>query len=247
MFSALGKQELTWSGTAIKTFHTCPPKRVLLVGDSLAYTLGVGMMQDEQRYGVEIANAATLGCAFTTSGELEIGGTWHSVPADCPTALQDWVADARALRVQAVVVELGYRDLFDWQLSGGAAHLGEAAFDAAVRAQIEQFASALSATGAKVLFLTVPWSSPPDEPNGSPASATSPDRHAEINRLLRAAAARDPSRVGVVDIDRVISPQNHYQQSVGGRECRFDGIHFTFYCSKLLEPSVLGTVRRMTG
>ena len=91
-------------GTATRTFHTCPPKRVLLIGDSLAYTLGVGMMQDEQRYGVEIANAASLGCAFTTSGELNISGTWQSLPAGCSTALQDWARDAQALRVQAVLV-----------------------------------------------------------------------------------------------------------------------------------------------
>ena len=38
-----------------------------------------------------------------------------------------------------------------------------------------------------------------------------------------------------------------YQESLFGQMCRFDGIHFTLYCSRLLEPSVLGTVRRMIG
>ena len=51
----------------------------------------------------------------------------------------------------------------------------------------------------------------------------------------------------MVDIDKVISPSGHYQETVNGQDCRFDGIHFTLYCSKLLEPSVLATVRRMTG
>lgn len=41
VYNSLGYHKLTWSGSAQKTFHTCPPKRVLLVGDSLAFTLGV--------------------------------------------------------------------------------------------------------------------------------------------------------------------------------------------------------------
>ena len=52
---------LKWSGSSYVTFHACPPKRVLLIGDSIAFTLGVGMMNREQNYGIEMANAAILG------------------------------------------------------------------------------------------------------------------------------------------------------------------------------------------
>jgi hypothetical protein len=247
MYESLGKHELTWSGSSTQTFHTCPPKKVLLVGDSLAYTLGVGMMQDEERYGVEIVNDAILGCAFTTSGELDINGTWQEEDVGCPTALQRWAYDARTLHAGAVVVELGYRDLFDRRLGGTETHLGEPSFDAYIQRQIDQYVSVFSQNGVKVLFLSVPWSNPPAESDGSLSVAASPARHAEINRLLQVAASRYPGQVGMVDIDKVISPSGHYQETVNGQGCRFDGIHFTLYCSKLLEPSVLTTVRRMTG
>jgi peptidoglycan/LPS O-acetylase OafA/YrhL len=246
-YAALTSHELRWSGSSVQTFHTCPPKRVLLVGDSLAYTLGVGMMQDEEHYGVELGNAAVLGCAFTTSGEIDIGGSWEGQSPGCPTALQQWSQEAQTLDADAVIVELGYRDQFDWRWGDRELHLGQAAFDAYVQRQIAEYASVLGRGGAKVLFLSVPWSQPPPDPNGSPAAAASADRHAEINALLQAAARNDPSHVGMVDIDAVVSPGNRYQASVNGQACRFDGIHFTLFCSRLLEPAVLGTVRKMIG
>ena len=97
VYDALGDHQLTWSGSGQKTFHTCPPKRVLLVGDSLAFTLGVPWLQDEQRYGIELADAGVLGCAFTTQGELNVAGTWEAQSAGCPNALQQWAAEKKAL------------------------------------------------------------------------------------------------------------------------------------------------------
>ena len=67
----LAAHELSWSSHSRVTFHTCPPKKVLLIGDSLAFSLGLGQMIEEHNYGVELANAAILGCAFHPGGELE--------------------------------------------------------------------------------------------------------------------------------------------------------------------------------
>jgi hypothetical protein len=51
----------------------------------------------------------------------------------------------------------------------------------------------------------------------------------------------------VLDIDQTISPGGHYDAKVNGQLCRFDGVHFSAYCSGLLEPRVLGEIRTMTG
>jgi peptidoglycan/LPS O-acetylase OafA/YrhL len=246
-YSSLGNHSLSWNGSAVKTFTTCPPKRVLLVGDSLAFTIGVGMLKDEQRYGVELADAGILGCAFTTQGELEVSGVWQRQSAGCPNALQTWAREARTLKAQAVIVELGYRDQFDWRINGRVMHVGQRAFDAYLQRQINQYVKVLGRGGTKVLFLSVPWSKPPAQADGSPSPAASPARHAQINALLEAAARRDPAHVQVLDIDQTVSPGNSYQAKLDGQLCRFDGVHFTLYCSEMLEPSVLGTVRKMIG
>jgi hypothetical protein len=94
-----------------------------------------------------------------------------------------------------------------------------------------------------VVFLSVPYTHPPDLPNGSPAPAASPARHAIINSMLRSAARVDPTHVEVLDIDKTVSPGNQYQSKVNGQLCRFDGIHFSIFCSELLQPTVLGSAR----
>jgi len=247
VYNALGAHELTWSGSSTKAFQTCPPKRVLIVGDSLAFTLGVPWLGDEERYGIELADGAMLGCAFTTEGELDVGGTWQGQSAGCSTAPERWAQEARAIHAQAVVVELGYRDQFDWKINGHVVHLGQRAFDAYVQNQIDRFVQILGAGGRKILFLSVPYTDPPNLPDGSPAPAASPDRHALINSMLRAVARRHPSTVSVLDIDQTVSPEGHYDANVNGQLCRFDGVHFSAYCGDLLEPSVLGEVRKLIG
>jgi peptidoglycan/LPS O-acetylase OafA/YrhL len=245
-YNALGYHQLTWSGSAQKTFQTCPPKRVLLIGDSLAFTLGVPWLGNEQSYGIQLTDAALLGCAFTTQGELNVAGTWEGQSEGCPDELEEWAKEERTLHPQAVVVELGYRDQFDWRINGKIVHLGQAAFDSYVQKQIDRMVQVLGANGTKILFLSVPYTHPPDLPDGSAAPAASPARHALINEML-ASEARRHANVQVLDLDPTISPGGHYDANVNGQLCRFDGVHFTVYCSELLEPQVLGDVRKLVG
>ena len=237
--------KLTWGSHSSVTFHTCPPKKVMLIGDSLAFSLGLGQMIEEHGYGVEVANAAILGCSFHTGGELNVSGTWESPPSACPAALGQWRRDERAFGPQAVIVELGYRDEFDWRSLGKVMHLGQPAFDASVETAIERYVQVLGDGRTPILFLSVPFADPRPDPDGSPSPAASPARHALINSLLRTAAGTDPSLVRVLNIDKVVSPGNRYQREVNGKLCRFDGIHFAIYCSELLAPDVLRTVRGM--
>ena len=244
-YAALGNQKLTWSGSAEKTFETCPPKKMLVIGDSLAFTLGLPMLENEQQYGVEVANAALLGCAFGTRGELDVNGTWEAPPADCPDALSEWADDEKALGAKEVIVELGYRDEFDWKWDGKVVHLGDKVYDDYVQQQMDDYVKVLGRNGTKILFLSVPYTHPPDQADGAPAPAASPERHAEINAMLEHAAKTDSRNVHVLDIDSTISPGNHYDAKVDGQLCRFDGIHFSLFCGELLEPQILGDARAL--
>jgi peptidoglycan/LPS O-acetylase OafA/YrhL len=246
MYGALSEHSINWHGAMTATFHTCPPDKVLLVGDSLAFSLGIGLMDDEVQYGTEVANAARLGCAFTTAGEVNVGGQWLAQSNGCPTALDQWARDAQTLAAGAVIVELGYRDQFDWRMNGAVVHLGQRWFDQYVQSQIDRYVSVLTATGAKVILLTVPYTNPPANSDGSPAAAAAPARHSIINSMLYRAASGNP-HVTVVDIDKQLSPHNHYQATVDGQLCRFDGIHFTTFCSKMLQPTVLDATRQLLG
>jgi peptidoglycan/LPS O-acetylase OafA/YrhL len=246
-YEALGNSSLVWRGTATRTFQTCPPKRMMVIGDSLAFTLALPMMEDEQNYGVELGNAATLGCAFATKGQLDLNGTWINPPPGCADPLARWATVERALRPQEVIVELGYRDEFNWRWNGKLVHLGQPAFDAYVESQINRYVQVLGRGGVKILFLSVPFTHPPAQANGDPSPAAAPSRRAAINAMLRREARLHPRQVQLLDIDRTVSPGNHYDGKVNGQLCRFDGVHFSVFCSELLEPSVLGEARRLLG
>jgi peptidoglycan/LPS O-acetylase OafA/YrhL len=221
------------------SFETCPPKRVLFIGDSLAFTLAFGMLSTEQEYGVELAGAPIDGCSFNTDGLLLMQGQYQPEPGGCATEMKTWVADEQSFRADAVVVELGWRDEFDWQVAGHDVGLGDPSFNRSVEAGIEQLVADLGEGGrVPILFLTVPLASAP--PESAPAG-----RHTIINEYLEDAAANDPSGVGVVDIDRYVSPGGHYDRNVDGQLCRFDGLHFTQFCAEVVEPYVLGEVRQM--
>ena len=50
-----------------------------------------------------------------------------------------------------------------------------------------------------------------------------------------------------LDLDTTVSPGDHYNAKVDGQLCRFDGIHFSVFCAKLVEPRVLGAARKLLG
>jgi peptidoglycan/LPS O-acetylase OafA/YrhL len=242
---ALGRGIATWpAASTTKAFTTCPPKRALLIGDSIAFTIGVPYLYDEQKYGEAISNAAILGCAFGIQGELDVNGIWKPPPKDCPDALSTWDAEANAFGAGEIIIELGYRDEFNWKWDGKIVHLGEPAFDNYVESRIRYYIKVLGDDGKrKLLFLSVPFVDPPAQANGTPAPEGATARHTEINSLISQAAMTDGSDAAVLNIDTYLSPNDAYTTDLNGQLCRFDGIHVTVYCSELLEPYVFEAAR----
>lgn len=231
-----------------KVFKTCPPKRALIIGDSIAFTVGVPMLYDEQRYGVAVANAAILGCAFGVRGEIDVNGTWEKPRSTCVNEIRTWADEATRFGAKEVIFELGYRDEFDWRWDGKVVHLGEPAFDRYVEARIRQFIKVLGESGRrKLLFMSIPYVKPPAQADGSPAPQGLTDRHSRINALISQAAASAGADASVLDIDKTLSPDGQYTPVVNGQLCRFDGIHVTTYCGELLEPRIFEAVRALTG
>jgi peptidoglycan/LPS O-acetylase OafA/YrhL len=230
-----------------ETSHTCPPVRVVMMGDSMAETLAFGLASNQQSYGVLMADDAQLGCSFGVKGPGDWSGTgFEGQYAPCTTQFETWHTEATAFHAQAVVVLMGYWDCFDREWNGQDVHLGQPAFDSYLYGRMVEFVHTEGSGGIPLVFLTVPWVDPPPFADGSPPPSASAPRHDEIKQMLYRLAAQFPGQVRVVDIDKWISPGNHFNSSVNGHACRWsDGIHFYDYCGALVAPHVMPLIRQL--
>jgi hypothetical protein len=239
-----------------KSFTTCPPKRVLLLGDSVALTMGIQLSLDEENWGTLIDNASLNDCGFATAYSVEYLGTVTPTNPKCATELIAWVKDIHRFKPQAVIVEMGWWDSLQHLINGNVASLAQPQYDTLVEQQILALVASLrSASGAPIYLLSVPWMNPGPLSNGQPEPAASAASHDEINALLKSAAQKSKS-VHFVDISSYITPSGKFETKVGGGKCRAsDGIELYYtspgplhyvqtQCGKDLQKGVLSMIRQ---
>jgi hypothetical protein len=231
-------------GNIYGTFHTCPPKHVLLIGDSIALTLGFGLGADEENYGIVFSGSALLGCGWLNGGQhLTTTGQVANQNPLCLTAFTSWEHVEASSHAQAVIIELGQWDCFTWIRNGQTVNIGEPAYDSALASSMDTFLKELTAHGVPVILLTVPVVSA--DSLGNPDPAADPVRHADINKFIAQAAAQIPD-VYLFDINPIIAPGGKYAASINGHQCRTsDGIHFEEYCGALVQKQLLPYVRQI--
>jgi peptidoglycan/LPS O-acetylase OafA/YrhL len=244
--------------TIPESFEQCPVVSAIVVGDSLALTLGIDIGLGQQRYGVYLLDQGRLGCGFTNVGTIDFGGVGYtSTPKYCANETESWKLDAAQFHAQAVIVELGYWDEGQWDVGGTPEHLGEPRFDALVEQKMDDFVRTLGSTGDPIIFLSVPWVNPPSWPNGASPPQASASRHRLINVMLAALPKRFPGVAYFFNISPYVTPGNKFDPSVDGKICRTsDGIHFFFggpalaqytqaKCGAVLQAALLPYLHRL--
>ncbi|MHB8435846.1 MAG: acyltransferase family protein [Acidimicrobiales bacterium] len=212
----------------LAVFHTCPPIRVMLVGDSIGLTLGIEITLNEHRYGILVDNEAILGCSFSTRGLSDPSGTGYlPLAPGCRHSLSHWRAVEERHNPSVVIVEMGYWDELNWRWHNRDVALGNRAYMANERTQIDKFATALAAGGRQVVLVSVPLVDPTPWPNGSQPPQSSARRNAEMNALLASAARHLGPRVHFFNLAPYVTPSGRYAADIGGSICRMpDGVHF---------------------
>jgi hypothetical protein len=208
-----------------------PPLKVLLVGDSMAGSLGVGLEELAGANHVELANAGHPGCSLSMDGPFVITYRPYVNNPGLPCVLdrpdqllavwQSWVDAFRP----DVVLYLARSDLLDQQIGGRWLHVGQRRFNGWYRSRLAQGIRVLSSRGARVVLMTVPVS---DEQTINPRPQDNARRVAENGALLRMAAAATPGTVSVYDLSQLLTPGFHYRSEGDGLPLRCaDGIHLT--------------------
>ncbi len=211
------------------------PSRVMVVGDSVAQTLGRGLERWGQDHDVAVWNRAHRLCGVINTGRFQVLGESTSC-----NQWPQWRADVKRFDPQVVVLLSTF-----WDLAPRRWHKGEKfisprnpTFDRRFIDTYARFVDLLSARGAKVLVIPPPCL----EDDGLSGLL----EYERTTLLPQVVAARPDA--GHVDVMDRICPGGKFKANLGGiSDARPDGTHFTDksadWAAKWLMPRIADTAR----
>ncbi len=237
--------------------YTGPPVKVAIFGDSVAWRLGFAVLasQPQDDYDVDIDNGAIVGCGVLRSTAYRGHGVAYGMTAACnssaPVADQWpalWKGDLNQFHPNVVVVLAGRWEVSDRFIDGQWMHIGEPAFDTALRQSLEQAVQVATSQGALMVLMTSPCFNSGEQDNGQPWPEDSATRLAEYNAMVRQVAAEHPATVQVDDFGALLCPGGVFTTSFNGIQVRDgDGVHIvpTAAAGQWLDARILPLVIRV--
>jgi peptidoglycan/LPS O-acetylase OafA/YrhL len=200
------------------------PVVVDVFGDSVAWTL-VNYLPAHP--GLDVRDRTLMGCGISRTAPFRYAGELRNglMPA-CRDWPRIWEAAVARDDPDVALVLVGRWETMDRVLDGRWSHVGEPAFDAHLRSELELAIRIAGAGGAHVLLATEPYNRRWEQLDGSLYPEDEPPRVTAWNELLRD-VARDHPGVRVVELGERISPGGRFTWDVGGYQVRSDGLHLT--------------------
>ena len=218
-----------------------PTRRVLMLGDSVAFTLGDALAADAAQQGVTLKAIGRLGCGMTTGITLNADGTrvaWSPACASDTVAFEQRTMDEVN---PDTVMWLSTWELSDYEVDGQRLRFGTPAFDTWLLGEMEATRQRVAAHGARLAMVTVPPIAENTLTDASPAQAK---RTEHLNALFRKFAKEHPDDVTVVDLAKIVCP--------GGAPCPVtvdgvvlrpeDGIHYKADGAAWVSPKLLASL-----
>ncbi|MHB1776536.1 MAG: DUF459 domain-containing protein [Acidimicrobiales bacterium] len=237
-----------------------PTVHVLLLGDSTALTLGMGLYLGEKPYHVLQRDHGIVGCGIADGTEVESHGQVAPVAAPCnprraghpvPAADQPWPEQwrrwIRQERPNVVMILAGRWEVMNRTYHGRWTDILHPAYAAYVEHQLELAVGLAGSDGARVVLLTAPCYDSGLQPDGTPWPEDNPARVDAYNRLVDEVAAEHAGNVSVIDLHAMVCPGGQYHQVLDGVTVRnpADGVHFTLSGGDLLASRIWPTVARL--
>ena len=230
---------------------------VMVVGDSTALTLGIGLSIDAGAYHATVVDKGILGCGVAEVSEVASQNEAQPTRAasacnpaspvskQWPALWKKWVA---RYRPSVVAILAGRWEVYDVLWHGKWTNIKHRSFARYVRTQLERAVEIASSRGAHVDLLTAPCYSTGTSLATGPDPSDSPRRLAVYNDIVRGVAAADASKATLVKLNSLVCPGGHYRQVIGGVTVRApDGVHFPFFSvtnPSAADPDTVAEVRR---
>jgi hypothetical protein len=224
------------------------PVRLLVLGDSIALTLGMGLsVNARQQYGVSVTDDASIGCDLDPHLQVVTSGVVGPATPGCDNWRALWPFVIAGQRPQVVALGLGRWEIADHLLGGRWVHIGEPAWNDHLTADLQSAIAILHSFGAKVVLFTMPYVDPNNrQPDGQPWPENTPTRVQAYNVLVQQVARAHPGVVSVLDLNRMLSPDGVFTASLSGVDVRSaDGIHISLSGGELLQSQILPAVDRI--
>ena len=222
------------------------PRRIAIVGDSIATSLGWGMDAVAPDYGADAVMRAIPGCGVAIGVPLDDRGDPYPWGEECarrvPLTLEDLVATSDP----DVVVWLSSLDLVHREVDGRVLEWGTTEHRSALLDAMDEARLRLTGRGARVVFIAP---SPPTVVDDYPPFPGYAQRRlVEYRELLVDYAADHPNDTALVDLQPIVCPGGHpCPVEVEGVRLRPDGAHFTEETSPVvarqLLPRILAAAR----
>ena len=207
-------------------------KRVAVFGDSVAWTL---MRYMPPTPGINFANYTTIGCGIARGGPYRYVGETLNQKPECDAWPVRWSQRINHDRPDVVLLIVGRWEVVDRVNEGHWTHIGDDAYEAYLRGELQRALDILTSTGAHVVVTTEPYNRRGERPDGSLYPEDQPARADHWNTLLRSVIGKRPD-VTVLDLNKKLCPNGYYTSKVDGIKMRIDGVHPTPEAVKWLTP-----------
>ena len=214
--------------------YSGPPVKVLLVGDSTALTLGIGLSEHERSYDVQLLDGGILGCGVTFGSEFQLQGVDAPMDKHCLNSAGSdawpkvWKADLAKEKPNVVMVLVGRWEVANRTYKEHWTNIENPTYAGYVRQQLEDAVQVARSGGAHVVLMTAPCYDSGEQPNGDPWPEDSRTRLSIYNGIVRQVAAVAPD-TSLLNFNAMACPGGHYEEYMDGVQVRqSDGVHFAF-------------------
>ncbi len=215
-------------------------KRVAVFGDSVAWTL---MRYLPPTPGLSFTNYTTIGCGVARGGPYRYAGATLDQKPECDAWPSRWSQRINHDRPDVVLLIIGRWEVVDRVNEGDWTHIGDDAYDAYLRGELQRALDVLTSTGARLVVTTEPYNRRGERPDGSLYPEDQPARANRWNTLLRSVIGKRPD-VTVLDLNKKLCPDGYYTNKVDGIKMRMDGVHPTPEAVKWLTPWLTDALKR---
>lgn len=178
--------------------------RWLLVGDSVAASLGDALQWEAARRGVTLSTATRPGCGLIGGITALPDGTEIPWGRKCDAQTRDYLSQSVSEANPQVVLWLSTWEAADRIVDGVFYAFGSEAADRKMLELLEEARATLTAGGARLVILTTP---PPAAENELDLRDRDGERRTvHLNDLFREFGRAHPESVTVVDFDAVVCP-----------------------------------------